>query len=190
MHVSKGLARLSYSFFLMLLFTGLFSTCVPAQTRDLSAITGQVLDPQNKAVVGAEVTLTNPAIGLTRSVKTDGSGNYSFSGLSITSGYGVKVQYTGFTPAEHQNIVLVAGQAAVVNLTLSVSAQATQVTVYGTPGSLIVDSDQVVTRLDTQKIESTPIINRKVTSLPLLDSAVRAVANYRRSVHQRNLVRH
>ena len=44
---------------------------------------------------------------------------------------------------------------------------------YGTPGSVTVDTDQVTTRFDVQKIESTPILNRKITAIPLLDSAVR-----------------
>jgi hypothetical protein len=146
---------------------------VVAQTRDLSAITGQVFDPQNKMIADAQVTLTNPAIGMNRTVKTDGNGYFSFGGLPITSGYSVQVQATGFKTAQEQNIVLGAGQSAVVNLTLGVSGESTQITVYGTPGSLNVSSDQVTNRFDGQKIESTPILNRKVTAVPLLDSAVR-----------------
>ena len=85
----------------------------------------------------------------------------------------VKVESSGFTPAQQQNIVLRANQAAVVNFTMAVSGAQTQVTVYGTPGSVTVDSDKVTTRFDVQKIENTPILNRKITAIPLLDSAVR-----------------
>ena len=157
----------------MFIVAGLFSTCALAQTRDLSAINGQVLDPQGKVIPGAAVTLTNPAINLDRSTKTDSSGYYSFGGLPITANYSVQVKATGFSDAQEQNILLRAGQSAVVNLTLGVSGQQTQITVYGTPGNVNVDTDQVTSRFDVQKIEETPILNRKITAVPLLDSAAR-----------------
>ncbi len=144
-----------------------------AQTIDLSAVTGRVLDPQSKSIAGAEVTLSNPSTGLTKSVKTDSNGDYRFAGLPITDSYSVKAAATGFQNAEQNSIVLRANQAAVVNFTMTVSGAQTQVTVYGTPGSVTVDSDQVTTRFDVQKIENTPILNRKITAIPLLDSAVR-----------------
>jgi len=132
-----------------------------------------VLDPQGKSIAGANVTLNNTATGLTKTAKTDSSGDYKFSGLPITDNYSVKVEASGFKPAEQQKIILRANQAAVVNFTLNVSGEQSQITVYGTPGSVTVDNDQVTTRFDVQKIESTPILNRKITAIPLLDSAVR-----------------
>ncbi len=150
-----------------------FTSLVVAQTIDLSAVKGQVLDPQGKAIAGADVTLNNTATGLTKSAKTDQAGEYSFRGLPIADNYVVKVNASGFKEAQHGNIVLRANQAAVVDFTMAVSGEQTQVTVYGTPGSVTVDTDQVTTRFDVQKIESTPILNRKITAIPLLDSAVR-----------------
>ncbi len=154
-------------------FLAVFATAVVAQTIDLSAVKGRVVDPQGKSIAGADVTLNNTATGLNKSAKTNQDGDYAFAGLPITDNYVVKVQATGFKPAEQQNIVLRANQAAVVNFTMAISGEQTQVTVYGTPGSVTVDSDQVTTRFDVEKIESTPILNRKITAIPLLDSAVR-----------------
>ena len=144
-----------------------------AQTIDLSAVTGRVLDPQGKSIAGADVTLNNTATGLTKTAKTDSNGDYRFAALPITDNYVVKVDATGFANAQQQGIVLRANQAAVVNFTMAVAGAQTQVVVYGTPGSVTVDSAQVSTRFDVQKIENTPILNRKITAIPLLDSAVR-----------------
>lgn len=144
-----------------------------AQTRDLSAIKGQIVDPQGKAVQGATVTLTNATIGLDRTAQTDSSGYFTFGGLPITANYNLEVKATGFSDAHEQGILLRAGQSAVINLTLSVSGQPTQITVFGTPGTVNVDTDQVTNRFDTQKMETTPILNRKVTAVPLMDSAAR-----------------
>jgi hypothetical protein len=150
-----------------------FSTAVVAQTIDLSAVKGRVLDPQGKAVVGADVTLNNSDTGLTKSAKTNQQGDYAFTGLPINDNYSVKALATGFKQAEQQNIVLRSNQAAVVDFTLNVSGEQSQITIYGTPETVTVDNDQVTTRFDVQKLESTPILNRKITAVPLLDSAVR-----------------
>ncbi len=144
-----------------------------AQTIDLSAVKGRVLDPQGKAIAGADVTLSNAEIGLTKSAKSNQNGDYTFPGLPVNDDYSVKVEASGFKPAEEPKVDLRANHSAVLNFTMTVSGTQTQVTVYGTPGSVSVDSDQVTTTFDLQKIESTPILNRKITAIPLLDSAVR-----------------
>ncbi len=150
-----------------------FATSIVAQTIDLSGVKGRVVDPQGKSIAGADVTLNNTATGLTKSAKTNQNGEYSFPGLPITENYVVKVDASGFKQAQHGKIELRANQAAVVDFTMTVSGEQTQVTVYGTPGSVTVDTDQVTTRFDVEKIEETPILNRKITAVPLLDSAVR-----------------
>ena len=146
----------------VILLVAAFSSLAVAQTIDLSAVKGQVLDPQGKAIAGADVTLNNAQSGLTKSAKTDQNGEFSFRGLPITDNYTVKVQASGFQSAEQPKIVLRANQAAIVNFTMTVSGEKTQVTVYGTPGSVTVDTDQITTRFDVQKIENTPILNRKI----------------------------
>ena len=167
--------RLSKPLFLLLAAIFLLAAISSslAQTIDLSAVTGRVMDPQGKSIPGADVTLNNTATGLTKSAKTDANGDFRFAGLPTTENYAVKVAASGFKPAEQDKIELRANQAAVVNFTLTVSGQQTQVTVYGTPGSVTVDSDKVTTRFDVEQIENTPILNRKITAIPLLDSAVR-----------------
>ena len=170
--MEKNLAKSSLCFLSVVLLVSL-STSLLAQTRSLSVVRGRVLDPQGKSVAGADVALTNSDIGLSKSTKTDDSGDFVFTGLPVTDNYALKVQASGFKPAEQQNIELRAGQSATVNLTLSVSGEQTQITVFGTPQSINVDNDQVTTRFDVEKIESTPIVNRKVTAVPLLDSGVR-----------------
>ncbi len=45
--------------------------------------------------------------------------------------------------------------------------------VYGTTGTVPTESNQVSTRLSQEKIEDTPVFERKITTLPLLNSSVR-----------------
>ncbi len=75
-----------------------------------------------------------------------------------------------FTPAEQKDILLRAQGTAVFDFTLAVSGANTQVNVYGTTATVPVESNQVDTRLSQEKIEDTPVLERKITTLPLLNT--------------------
>jgi len=148
------------------------TTPLIAQT-DLGALQGHVQDQQSKAIAGASVTLRNPSTAFDRTVQTDASGNYSFIGVPLTGSYVLTVNAPQFKPAEQKDINLRAGGTAVFDFTLSVAGEKTQVNVYGTTGTVPTESNQVSTRLSQEKIEDTPVFERKITSLPLLNSSVR-----------------
>jgi hypothetical protein len=145
---------------------------VLAQT-DLGIVQGHVQDPQSRAISGAPVTLRNPAIGFERTVQTNGSGDYSFLGVPLTGEYVLTVNAAQFSPAEQKGIQLRALGTAVFNFTLALPSQKTEVNVYGTTSTVPVESNQVSTRLSQDKIEDTPVVERKITTLPLLNSSVR-----------------
>jgi outer membrane receptor protein involved in Fe transport len=144
-----------------------------AQTRDLGAIKGQVRDAQGGAIADAAVKLTNKGSGLERTAKTDLHGGFNFDGLPLTGLYTLTVTAANFSPIERPDIQLQASHTATVDITMDVAAAKAYVTVNGTPGTLETDSSQITSRLDLQKIENTPILNNKLTSLVLLDSNVR-----------------
>jgi len=148
------------------------TTPLIAQT-DLGALQGHVQDQQSKAIAGASVTLRNPSTAFDRTVQTDASGNYSFIGVPLTGSYVLTVNAPQFKQAEQKDINLRAGGTAVFDFTLSVAGEKTQVNVYGTTGTVPTESNQVSTRLSQEKIEDTPVFERKITSLPLLNSSVR-----------------
>lgn len=69
-----------------------------AQTRDLAEVHGHVQDAQDKAVAGAQVTLTNKDTGISRDTQTGSDGNYSFLGIPLTGHYSVGVKASSFSP--------------------------------------------------------------------------------------------
>ncbi len=71
-----------------------FAVVCSAQTFR-GGIQGTVTDPNGAVVPGAEVTITSPDTGLTRTIVTDDSGAYSVSELPIGS-YRVIVKKSGF----------------------------------------------------------------------------------------------
>jgi len=155
---------------------GLFiaiTTLTVAQTRDLGAVKGQIQDSQRAAVRGAKVELRNTVTGFSRSQPTDAEGNYAFTGVPLTGSYILTVEAPNFHNIEQRDINLRADVTAVFNFTLTVAADAVNVDVYGTAAGLTTDSNEIGTHLDLAKIESTPILNNRLTSLQLLDSSVR-----------------
>ncbi len=155
------------------LFAAFWSSTYLAAQTDLGAVKGHVQDQQSKAIAGASVTLRNPSTAFDRTVQTDASGNYSFIGVPLTGSYVLTVNAPQFKQAEQKDINLRAAGTAVFDFTLTVSGEKTQVNVYGTTGTVPTESNQVSTRLSQEKIEDTPVFERKITSLPLLNSSVR-----------------
>lgn len=156
----------------MLLFV-LFGTVAGAQTSGLGAIRGQVQDPSGAPVAGAEVTVNNEATGFSRSTRSDAQGNYLLPELPLTGTYRIRVAHEGLANQERAGIQLRAGQTAAIDVVLNPAAVEEAITVFGTAEGVQADSPQLGTRLDAQKIEETPVLGRKLTSLPLLNSAVR-----------------
>ncbi len=145
-----------------------------AQTRDLAALRGQVRDSQGGAVKGAQVTLRNASTGAERQIQTNEQGEYAFVGLPLTGEYDLSVSAAQFKPAEQKGIELRAGVTATIDFTLNVSGTQSQIIVFGTAGEGVqTDSSQISDRLDLPKIENTPVLNNRLTSLALLDSSVR-----------------
>ncbi len=87
-----------------------------------------------------------------------------------------------FKTVEKSDIQLRAAATATVDFSLDVAGDKTEINVYSTSASLPTESNQVSMRLDLTKIQDTPILNNKITSLPLLNSSVRPVADHGRLV--------
>src|SRR5439155_440520 len=65
-----------------------------------------------------------------------------------------------------------AGETATLKVKLLVGPEKTEVTVYGTLEGVRADA-QIGHRLDSATIDETPVLGRKITTLPLLNSAFR-----------------
>jgi len=148
-----------------------------AQTPDKAAINGHITDRSSAAIPGVQVTATNSITGFERSTQTDTSGGFSLGGLSIAGTYRLTAQKEGFADRTLSDITLAAGTTAELNLELAVSGGQTKVTVTGEAGGVRADEPQLGATLSASQVEETPLINRRITYLPLLSSANRPAIN-------------
>jgi hypothetical protein len=157
----------------------IFFSAVPllAQTPDTATVHGRVTDQAGAAVAGAQVTIINSVTGWQRSVESDSSGGFSFAGLPITGTYTLTAQKQSFATAKLSAVSLIGGSTAEADLRLNVAGAATQVKVTGTVGEVRADEPQLGDLLTEQHIQETPLLNRRITYLPLLDAANRPAIN-------------
>jgi carboxypeptidase family protein len=140
-------------------------------------VQGQVVDPSRAVVPRVDVTVRNTQNGLTRSVKTDDSGKFSVPGLPVGGAYNITAAKQGFAEAHLNNLTLVGGTTANVSLQLNVAGGETQVIVTGVAGEVRTDQPQLGIDLSVKQMEETPLLNRKITYLPLLNAANRPAIN-------------
>jgi len=158
----------------ILLATLLSALAAPAlaQSPNTAAIVIVAVDQTGAVVEGANVEVTNNATGATREVVSGSEGAATVSALPLTGTYRIHVTKTGFTAEDVTDLTLRAGETATVKVRLMASGGEAQVTVYGTEQGVRADS-QIGRRLDSTTIDETPILGRKVTTLPLFNSAFR-----------------
>ena len=150
---------------------------VCAQTPDTATIHGQVVDVSRSAVAGVSITAINTQTRLQRKTQTDASGSFSLPGLPVAGTYEIVAWKEGFAEAHLSNLKLVAGASADINLQLNVASGQAQVTVTGLADEIRTDAPQLGVNLSARQMESTPLIDRKITYLPLLNAANRPAIN-------------
>ena len=131
-----------------------------------------VVDQNGAAVPGARVSVVNNATGATRDTVSGSDGSVTIPGLTLTGTYTVRVSREGFGNEERKDITLRSGETATLKVALQPGSQTAEVTVYGTTEGVRADS-QIGLRLANTQIEEAPVLGRKASSLPLLNSAFR-----------------
>jgi len=135
------------------------------------SISGLVTDPGGALVQGAQVTLRDPATGVTQHTVTTSAGLYNF--ISLNPGvYQVTASQTGFKSVVQDKITVNVDQTTEVNITLQIGAQSETVTV--TEGIALVEptNSTVGTLIPSEQIDRVPLLYRNVYDLIQLSAGV------------------
>jgi carboxypeptidase family protein/TonB-dependent receptor-like protein len=145
---------------------------VLAQSPNTSTIVVLVTDQSGAVVNDAKVSVTNSQTGAVREAISGSDGSATVSAVPLTGTYTVAVSKQGFGSEERHDVTLRAGETATLKVKLLVGSEKAEVTVYGTAAGVRADA-QIGRRLESAIIDETPILGRKVSTLPLLNSAFR-----------------
>ncbi|MFL6374665.1 MAG: carboxypeptidase regulatory-like domain-containing protein, partial [Pyrinomonadaceae bacterium] len=158
-------------YLLSILLIALFAVAALAQSPNTAAIVVTVVDQNNAVVPGASVTVTDELTSQSRDAVTTDNGA-TFAALSVNGRYTVRVNKSGFAANDVSGLVLRVGETSQVNVKLTVAGGTAQVTVLGTAEGVRNDP-QIGLIVDARHIDETPILGRKFTTIPLLNSAFR-----------------
>jgi hypothetical protein len=143
-----------------------------AQSPNTATLVVDVVDQTGAVVPGAKVSLVNNATGAVRDALSASDGRVTMPALSLTGTYTVRVSKEGFGNEERKDITLRSGETATLKVPLLVGSGASEVTVFGTTEGVRADP-QIGRRIESKQIDETPILGRKLSTLPLLNSAFR-----------------
>jgi hypothetical protein len=160
-----------------LLVVSLLSTLPIAAQSPNGTITGLVLDPDARVIVGAQITIVNDATGVQYSGRTNNEGIYAVPNLPPGT-YRLQVSKIGFKTLIKPDIVLNVQDAVAINFTLPIGAASETVTVEAGAPLVNTQSGSVSTVIDRNFVESLPLNGRSFnTLLELTPGVVIAPAN-------------
>src|SRR5215217_5130855 len=147
-------------------------TLAAAQSPNTATMIVVVADQTGAVVTDAKVSVLNTATGDSRDAISGTDGTAAFPALSLTGTYTVTVSRQGFGNEERKDLTLRSGETATLKVALLAGSQTAEVTVFGTAEGVRADP-QIGLPLTTDQINEIPILGRKVSTLPLLNSAFR-----------------
>jgi len=153
----------------------LFSTMAFGQGSYRAQLRGVVTDASGAVVVNARVSITDVGTNISSSTNTDDKGEYHFTGLRPST-YTVKVEGSGFRPAERTNVVLAVDQESSLNFTLGMAGVSTTVEVTTTAPLLDTENATLGTDVTGEYVKELPLINRDFFGLTFLAGGVTEAA--------------
>jgi hypothetical protein len=157
---------------LLMALLAFIATPTLAQSPNTASMIVAVVDQAGAVVKDAKVLVVNTATGAVREAVSGSDGSATIPALSLTGTYTVSVSREGFGVQELKDVTLRSGETATLKVKLLVGPEKAEVIVYGAAEGVRADP-QIGRRLDNHQIDETPILGRKVTTLPLLNSAFR-----------------
>ncbi|HVI07505.1 MAG TPA: carboxypeptidase-like regulatory domain-containing protein, partial [Candidatus Binatia bacterium] len=146
-----------------------------AQTASTS-LTGTVTDAKGAVIVGANLTLSNPATGFTRDAQTNAQGVYQFLQVPPAT-YELRVGAAGFGAQKRSNTELMVNTPATLDFTLQIAT--TQETVEVTSSAPLVNTQEASLghAFNSDQISYLPFEGREATSILSLQPGVAFTGN-------------
>jgi outer membrane receptor protein involved in Fe transport len=154
---------------LSMLVVGSVDTLAQKPTFDIEGI---VTDEQQAVLPGATVTIRNVATGLSRTASTDSNGRFFLTALPPEGQYELQVELSGFASQRWTDMTFAAGQRAVLNVAMKLSAVQETITVSGEAPLVDTTSSEISKTIDSKEIQAMPINQRNYFRLISLDSNV------------------
>jgi hypothetical protein len=132
-----------------------------AQDSTTGALSGTVLDPQNRLVVGAKITVVNEATGAAKDAISTDDG-YQIPSL-MPGTYRVEATAVGFAKSVAKRLTVSVGQLAVYDIHLQLGSESTVVEVKSDIAIIQPEQTQQANVINDRQVENLPNVNRLFT---------------------------
>jgi Carboxypeptidase regulatory-like domain len=131
-----------------------------------STVVGTVTDSTHAVIVNASVTLTATDTNVSRTTRTNESGNFSFADVP-PGNYSVTVEIAGFKKEQQGGISLLVNSTQRVDVQLQTGDVSQSVEVTGTPPALQTDRADTGRKVDSMQVAELPVLisNRNYQAL-------------------------
>lgn len=146
-------------------------------------IFGRVVDTQDNAIAGANVTVTNVLTNISTTIQTNDQGYYE-ANLLVAGTYQVEASVQGMKKARRQGIQLDLGAHVPIDIQMQIGSVSEEITVNaGTP---LVETDTVSTGrlLDNRSLNELPLANNNPVLLAAYSPGVQERGGYRTNSHR------
>ena len=144
----------------------LLTTATAGAQLSTAQVSGRVADESGAVLPGVTVTALNLENGNTFVDVSDAAGNYR---LALRPGlYKVTAELPGFTPAVRDKLELLIGQRATIDLRLTLSGLAENITVTGEAPLVDTSTSRVGGNIDRRQVEELPVNGRNFVDLTML----------------------
>src|SRR6266850_5307825 len=155
--------RLTY---FVLAILAVLSLPVSSRAQEV-ALVGTITDTTNAVLPGATITAQHVASGNRFIGTSDASGQYRIGALR-PGVYTVTAELSGFSTVLRENLELLAGQRAVLDLQLALSSVQESVTVSGAAPLVDVTQSKLGGNIDTRQMQELPLNGRNWLQLTML----------------------
>jgi len=153
----------AYSLLLLILCAANASASVFGDVR------GTVIDPQQRPIAGAKVTLASKSSSLSKTALTDSDGEFTFRTVPVGE-YTISAESSGFSNTA-LTVSVLSDRVTAVRIDLKIAPVTQQVKVVAAPGRVDSGSPTPVTLISRQQIAQTPGADR-TNSLAMITNYV------------------
>ena len=145
-----------------------FFVCISGENSSAqatsAAILGTATDATGAVVLGATATITSLSTNETRTVATNGSGNFTFENVPPGT-YKLTLVLSGFSTINVPSVVVAAGDRHRVDLKLTAGAASESVNVSASAALLQTDSSTVASTVTERAVQDLPLNGRNYIQL-------------------------
>jgi hypothetical protein len=150
---------------LMFSFVALLCMSAPvlAQTELTAGLRGSVLTiASGEKVAGAHVVVTSETLRVRRETETNRDGEFAVFGLPPASDYVVTATADGFRESVRNDVSLVSGEAATIDLSLELKSLSATITVTDEASPVVNDAPEISQVVDARQVTELPSNGRSV----------------------------